>query len=363
MFVPLYNHADEDGSTYLRSFGVRPADDTPFVPNFLIGWLDIQRFHQAHEFLAEPFKRRYGYGFWEFLVTLYGLGLIILLSPRLGMLSRDPFQGYFEPYGQGLRLFINALRRGQEFVAMSGDHLADMVWQRIRGLPNSRATTVDDIRKCLGDLTLTPDKHHQIRLWSGGRQFPVIPFDGGYLIDGQGLVSLLRTMFVDVQFDQGPRGPVFERAFRLALAEAGFPAEKSGRIRTHSGEMREIDASVRIGGELILFECRAMARPLLYDLGKPSVLRKRTEDLANKVKQVASLRDFIRRNPRGRNYNFEWAQAISTFVVSPFVEWLWDTSSELWHDGTMPRILQADAALSYLRQRRGEQKVSQPDNA
>jgi hypothetical protein len=202
-------------------------------------------------------------------------------------------------------------------------------------------------------LILSAESQEQIALWSGGRRFPLIPFGEVFVVDLQGIPSLLQTLFFRVQHDQTARGTVFEDAFRGALAAEGFVRAQAGEIVSACGEKREIDASVRLGQELYLFECRSIERPLDFELGRPRTLEARRRFLDSKVDQVLSLRDFITTNPSGRNYDFRWAKTISAFVVSPFVEWIWDRSDRLWHSREVPRILQADEAISFLHHREG----------
>jgi hypothetical protein len=158
------------------------------------------------------------------------------------------------------------------------------------------------------------------------------------------------TLFYRVQHTQTRRGFVFEEAFRAALAAEGFEVPKTGNIQGPNGEQREIDASVRIRDCLILFECRSIERPLDYEIGRLQTLARRQHLLEQKVDQALTLREFVLKFPTGRNYDFAWATSVSTFVVSPFIEWIWERSDRLWHNTTTPRILQADEALAFLRE-------------
>jgi len=209
------------------------------------------------------------------------------------------------------------------------------------------------VKSCVGQLILREESRDQIALWSGGRRFPLIPFGEVLIIDLERIPSLLQTLFYRVQHQQTIRGSVFEETFRVALAAEGFVQPQTGEIVAASGEKREVDATVRIGDDLFLFECRSIERPLDFELGRPRTLEARRGFLESKVRQVLSLRDFVISNPSGRNYDFRWAKTISAFVVSPFVEWIWDRSDRLWHSNDIPRILQADEAISYLHRREG----------
>ena len=204
------------------------------------------------------------------------------------------------------------------------------------------------VERCLQSLTLSPGGRSQIGLWSGGKRFPLIPHGTVRIVDYEGFSPLLLGLFVGIQYEQGERGSVFEDSFRRALIAEGFDLAFVGEIVAKDGSKREIDASVRIGDELVLLECRSIERPLDFEIGRPRTLQRRQEFLQEKVNQVMTLEDFIRLQPIGRNYDFSWARRLEAFVVSPFVEWIWDYSSRLWYDDRTPRILQADEAIALL---------------
>jgi hypothetical protein len=206
-----------------------------------------------------------------------------------------------------------------------------------------------DIAAAVEHLTLTPPKKTQIALWSGGRRFMLIPFGELVVIDLQAVPAVLMTLFYRVQHAQTRRGFVFEEAFRAALVSEGFEIPKTGDIYGPNGDHREIDAAVRIEDRLILFECRSIERPLDYEIGRLQTLARRRQLLEQKIEQALTLREFVLKFPVGRNYDFAWATTVSTFVVSPFIEWIWERSDRLWHNTTTPRILQADEAITYLR--------------
>jgi hypothetical protein len=113
-----------------------------------------------------------------------------------------------------------------------------------------------------------------------------------------------------------------------------------------------VDAAIRISDTLYLFECVSIERPLDFEIGKISTINHRNEELDKKVEQALTLRNFVTANPAGHNYDFSWATEICVFVVSPFVEWIWSRSERLWHNDTVPRILSAEEALAYMREKR-----------
>ena len=97
-----------------------------------------------------------------------------------------------------------------------------------------------------------------------------------------------------------------------------------------------------------LFECVAIERPLDYEIGRPKTLAGRQHRLSQKLDQANSLKAFVSNNPAGRNYDFSRATKFVSAVVSPFVEWIWDTWPNLWMDRDTPRILSPEEAFLHL---------------
>jgi len=145
----------------------------------------------------------------------------------------------------------------------------------------------------------------------------------------------------------GDRGTIFERTFRDALERRGFDI-KAGELTAVDNSKRELDAGVIVDGRMYLFECVSIERPLDYEIGKPRTMAIRQGRLSEKLTQAKSLHEFLSRNPKGRNYDFSEVQEFVWIVVSPFVEWIWDWSSDLWLDSKTPRILAPNEVLSLL---------------
>ena len=256
-------------------------------------------------------------------------------------------------YAIGLQ-FLNLLQRGYTIFKLPTHQLIDEVNIRISLFKGAMASfSEEDLRKCLSLLTVSKEGQERIGLWSGGPRFVIVSLADATIVDLQGIPWLLQNLFVRMRHAQTERGGVFEKGFREALTRLSFQLDQIGIIRNNTGQEREIDASVRIDDHLILFECQTIERPLIYELGKPTVLGERRRRLDEKVKQALSLREFIMGEPAGRNYDFRWARQISVFVVSPFVEWIWERSEKLWYDAMTPRILQVNEALDWLRRLRG----------
>jgi hypothetical protein len=145
----------------------------------------------------------------------------------------------------------------------------------------------------------------------------------------------------------GDSGTVFENLFRDSLVRRGYDV-RSGDLFSGDGKQREMDAGVQIGDCLYLFECVSVERPLDYEIGNPKTLSGRIKRLKVKLEQVEGLKEFIKRSPVGKNYDYSTVKRIEQFVVSPFVEWIWSCSPTLWSDLGFPRFVSPSEAFLIL---------------
>jgi len=343
--MPFYNTNNDTAEELFNAFGIHIPPEANFTPNFLIAPFDFRHFVTAHEFMQEPFERHYGMSLGGFLATLWGLSQLVITGS--GGEYKDTNR---DEDCLGLSI-INVAQRAYAMARDDITHLADRIFAAVQLFNSDLEVDVTLIAKALRILSLTQERQGQIGLWSGGPRYPLVPFGNCILINIEGLDRLLSSLFYRLQYEQTRRGTVFEEAFRRALADEGFSIDQVGVITTTSGEKREIDASVRIGDELIVFECRSIERPLDYEIGRPNTLSTRQRLLDEKVDQVLSLVRLIEEEPTGRNYDFVWASNVTAVVVSPFIEWIWDNSSRLWLDKDVPRIMQADEVIRWLKKK------------
>lgn len=344
--TPDYNIQQTDGRSELARFGIKVAE--AFTPNFTLGAVDFAVFHRSNAFMAAPFADVYGCSFDAYMLALWGV--CALTTQCVPFLLRQAEKGEdVDINDQNVWQLHSLIQRGYGIQPSDNELLAESIIEYAGStqLPFSGASKSDVVR-ALEHLELAADKRNKIALWTSGRRFPLIPIKEDRLVDLQGIPYLLHTLFVGVQHRHLDRGSVFEKAFVRALESEGYEIPRTGEIKAIDGSKREIDASVRIGSTLVLFECRSIERPLDYEIGNIRTFRKRRDFLEEKLDQVLTLADFIKANPQGRNYDFSWAREVIPFVVSPFVEWIWERSTRLWHDHQTPRILQADEALNFI---------------
>lgn len=311
--------------------------------NFYLAPINLSSFTEANAFIGSVFEKRLGFSLMQCALTLWALS-VIALSPgdpialrRAGLEHRtsDAMLGNL----------LNIAQRGYGLVKGDRHRLTHHVCDAIAQAGETIAPAA--VAKCLDYMTLTPKARSHIGLWSRGRRFPLVPLPMGYIIDLDAIGGFLLTLFVSMRDKEQQRGIAFEKMWRHALDERGFTMAVVGEIEALDGKEREVDAAVRIGSTLYLMECRAIERPLDFELSKPNVMAWRQEQLTQKLEQVETLREFLIANPVGRNYDVSWASDITHFVVGPFEEFIWTREQRYWM-GETPRIQSADAMLALL---------------
>ena len=72
------------------------------------------------------------------------------------------------------------------------------------------------------------------------------------------------------------------------------------------------------------------------------------DEYRKKVEQAKTLAERIAKEPKGKNFDVSWAKDFDWRVVSPFVEFAWDTDESLFDEEGLPRVLQVRELLDNL---------------
>lgn len=355
IIAPVYNTRRVNmGTDFWAQFGLGERID--MTTNFLPGLFNVANYLGSHSFLSPAFQAKYGYGLADFVAVLWAIANIFNF-PRTYFTAADDSERLRR---MGLNL-LNSMSRGYLHLEDRSEELVAEIRRRLPLFSEKVNVGPDQISSILDRLTLTPERQSSIGLWSGGPRYLFIPFGFGDVLDLHSMPELLANLFVGLEYPQDRRGPAFEEVFRQALLARGFGVD-SKELHALDEGVKELDAGVRIGSELFLFECVSIARPLDYEIGRPATILTRNRRLDGKVMQVLDLARFLREHPKGRNYDFSGVSRFVPFVVSPFEEWIWDTFDRLWEaDPAVPRILSANEAIDMLEKRR--QTTSTPDIA
>ncbi len=121
------------------------------------------------------------------------------------------------------------------------------------------------------------------------------------------------------------RGRVFEAKTKSILASEGIQLWECGRrLRRDDGLERELDVSVVEGDTLFLIECKSAIVPPDPDTGDRSAVHHRIADVVDrKLSQCDRLRDFLRTERRGLNYEIPGGvRRLVSVACGPYPEFL-----------------------------------------
>ena len=344
ILVPVYNVGGETGEDILAALDVGSGVG-PSVLNFLPRAISIDNFLESHAYLADQFSQQRGYSLQNFL------RVVAALSWRVFMPERN-LARHLHGDEMALNLgFLNALRRGYVVVKPESSSISrSVIWylKAVGALDESQLASVDaDMGSILSALTLdSPEKQAAFSLRSHGPRRMLTPSSGAVVLDGEGIVSILRTLFVGLRDSGQKRGTAFEKSVRSELKARGLDLVQ--RHFDFASGSREADAAVRVGSTLWLIEAHSMWRPLDYEIGDIDVIKTRLGQFDKKLAQIASIRSELEAVPSGSNYDVRWAQRIEHCVVSPFVEWIWSRDPALWIDAETPRLLSVSELVELL---------------
>ncbi|HEY7533180.1 MAG TPA: hypothetical protein VH681_10425, partial [Nitrospiraceae bacterium] len=335
IFTPAYN-AEQDRTEELLSVMGFPSDHSPTpILNFLPMTISIASIVESHLFLSQRFLESRGYSLKLYLLVLAGLSWRAVMPERrlVRLLEGDKTAISFA--------LLQVLRRAYAVVDPDpGSILESVRWymQNWIGADSvSEPLTDDAIADIIRDLTLDDDaKQSRISLWTRGPRSVLLRTKDMAIIDTQGIIQLLETLFVGLRHSEQKRGMSFEESVRAELENNGHKLLQR-RFKFPEGE-REVDAVVRIGDTLWLVEAFSMERPLDFEIGKPAVIENRNAAFQEKLEQVASVRTSLEQLPAGE-LPFPWARSIQHCVVSPFVEWICSREPAMWVSREIPRIL------------------------
>jgi hypothetical protein len=347
IFTPVYNTSRDRMAALPEELKVH-LTSSPYL-NFAPGTISVAAYHDAHPFLADCFLAQRGYSLRAYLLVIAALSWRVVLPERS---IRKFMEG--ETRMPSLSL-LNALQRAYCVIVSDLDSIrASTLWYLeywLRCGPRELADVAPHIDAILRDLTLdSPGKQSSIALWSRGPRYMLLAVQPGqYVVDAQGVIHILETLFFRLRHAGQDRGTSFEERVRDAVTQAGHELLPLRKIAFPHGP-REIDAAVRIGSTLLLIESHSMERPLDYEIGKLSVIEQRNKRFSEKLAQVLEVRELFKRNPKGPNFDITWASKIEYCVVSPFVEWIWTTEPQLWMNAKIPRILSVSELLHFLKE-------------
>jgi hypothetical protein len=308
--------------------------------NFLLGQMSLSAFATAHSFAGKAVRTKFGFSLESFCAYISAVSVWALSNAQSPTAKQHRLSEWKELYQRGYVVYPTA---GLEATIAETANVISDDWLGV-----GKHCMAEDASRVHAFLTLASEKRKQPGLWSLGPRYVFLPYERATVVDFQALLVVLQNFLVNVSHEQSSKGTAFEVEFRKYAADSQLNVLPQ-RILNDGSANREADALIRCKTTLFICECRAMERPMDFEIGRVKTIKVRTADLSEKVHQSHTLAAFLRKTPRGANYDFSWAEKVVPLVVSPFVEWIWARGEELWLDSNTPRILSAEEAVRYMK--------------
>lgn len=326
MVVPLYNieryNMTESGQDIL--FQVNPFDvlEEKFIPNFIWGSIDFNWYYIRNASIKEAFQRKYYYSMESFVATIY----LIL------------YGNYIDSCGNS-RAEISLQRAYRYFDSITALHksilsLASAIQEYI---PFSLKP--NELRDILQDLFLPSDRSI-ISLSTRGPQYPLFNANDTLIVDYWAIYNVLKYKMHGLESGDETKGHDFEDYVQDRLKSKGFSLWECQKELKHSDKSsKEIDISFIYEGYLFIGELKCHTMSASYDIGDPQTLNYRQAKLEKALKQAMSKACWLQNHTKGTNFTIPSdVHTIVPFVVSPFVEYIWEASDDLWLTESIPRI-------------------------
>jgi hypothetical protein len=347
--VPVYNVAQADARPWFATLGFKlDTVGEGAATNFVPARLDLNNYLAAHAYIASAFEEKKGYSLKNYVRIIWALCHFNLFPEEFLRGDRNAL----------LTAHLQLLRRGYRTYHRTGNPTYEGTIDRIRRFMNLPHDEEERLRNALpqiiSDITLKPETQEKVALWSHGPRPLLILHGDVELVDLQGLPMNLATLFYGISLEAKPkdnaqesRGGQFEETVRQQLADEGYELVQR-KPRLSDGRNKETDAAVRIGNLLVVCDCTSVHRRLDIERGSIPGTAQRSEKIRQKIEQAFEFMQFVKENRLGTNFDFTWAIEVIPIVVSPFVEWLWDDSEELWIDSKTPRVMTPEELLKFL---------------
>jgi hypothetical protein len=318
-----------------------------FLTNYIPGFFNADAFACAHEYISESFADKKGY-------SLKALAVVFEVITECCIAQSQ--QAVRDKVGDESVLalaFLNLCKRAYTLAS-------NEVYQEIRRISSERialrlALSEGDASaqadRILCAIQLTELNRQMCSLWSRGPRLPISALEDGFVLDMYGIHQYFHNAFVGVREDYAARGFIFEERVRDEMEKRSIDLQ-ARNFTFLDGSKREADAVFYIGQRLVLVDCLSIWRPLDFDVSRPKTMIARQRELQKKIQQAGSCAKKVSENPVGRNFDFSKAESFSYVVVTPFVEWIWEKTADLWIDDVTPRIMRVNEFLEWAERER-----------
>ncbi|MDI6814381.1 MAG: hypothetical protein QMD10_12745, partial [Desulfitobacteriaceae bacterium] len=282
----------------------------------------------------------FGYSLKSFVNTLAAVGLHALLNARDNKRFAYQFIQRAYNYVPSIDALVEALV----------DFSESEWWQQEGANPLDK----QEVRMILDSLALHPQNQHVVSLATRGPRFLIFPgVDRGIVLDYAAVLPILLSKCHFIKADFRPKGTLFERWLDRKLGSKGIVPWKRGELKGNDGTSREVDYSLIVNNILILIEARCVSKSFDFELGDLRALEFRKDKLVQALSDVDEKARWLSARRQGANYKVpDVVQFIVPLVISPFVEYIWTTSKNVWLTPEIPRVCTTDELGQLLDQLR-----------
>ncbi|HDK26448.1 MAG TPA: hypothetical protein ENG48_05075 [Candidatus Atribacteria bacterium] len=306
-----------------------------FKPNYIPFIISLDKYYEYINLFNVEFKNKFGFSTKDFVVFISALTLHALYSfekyhcYRYALLQRA-----YTVYDDK-----NALLDGICEIATS------LYSKKFGYLPKDLNLYINKIFKY---LTCERNAPRDISLWTRGPRKIFYPIDNNRgIIDYSGMLSVLETLMLPLSRLDGEAGNKRSIHFEnetndLVKKTFGLDCYWIGqkKINNGKGEEREIDSSFFIREFLFLLECKSVNVSFAFDMGDKRALEFRKEKIKRAFDELNDKVDFIVKNRKCLSYPIpQNIKYIIPIVVSPFAEYIWEKSDNLFISENLPRVL------------------------
>lgn len=328
-FVPKYNIEQLTLQEYpvheLFKMNIEEEMVLEFKPNFIWVPINFDHYYESHEFYCSAFIREFGYSLASFVYTLSLLlfrELIFSIENMAGLDSLKRAYRHFRSYDKLAEELMEIYTAGRvQFKYLS-------------------TLSKDEVIKALSDLTLPKETKH-ISLVTLGPRYLISPtVNNDFIIDYTAIFPLLMTKMNFLKVKEETKGHHFEDVMIERLSKKKIELwECKKKLRHADGSEKEIDISYIYKGFLFIGELKSNKMSLSFIKGDYRSLQYRKKKMREALKEADEKAEWLKGHTVGTNYRIPTeVNAIVPFVVSPFTEYIWNRSDNMWLTESIPRI-------------------------
>lgn len=310
-------------------FSLNLAEDIlqRFKPNFTWIMFDFDYYYVTHYFYKESFQKKFGYSLEGFIYFMY---LLIYREFRFCRINSN---------FAGIELIKRAYRHINKIDVLA-EELMSYFSENIIASIKEYTLTKEEIILIIKDLTL-PEDTSTISLKTLGPRFLFLPaIHHDYFIDYSAILHILMTKTHFLKIDKSEKGFLFEDTVIQRLKSTGHNLwEFKKKLKHFDGTLKEIDVSFVYKNVLFIGELKSNKQSLNFIEGNVKELEYRKGKILKALKQVDEKAVWLIKHNAGTNYCIpKEVNIIVPFVISPFIEYIWSFSEELWITETIPRV-------------------------